>query len=85
VILCFLCVDHLFHTANFQLFCIAKFMLEHAGIDSTHYSLEKMLPFFAASDHNLYLKSVYCHLQQMDTLENDHLTSIRSFARDTMS
>ena len=49
------------------------------------YSLEKMLPFFAASGHNLYLKSVYCHLQQMDTVENDHLTSIRSFARDTMS
>ena len=36
------------------------------------YSLEKMLPFFAASGHNLYLKSVYCHLQQMGTLENDH-------------
>jgi hypothetical protein len=31
------------------------------------YSLEKMLPFFAASGHNLYLKSVYCHLQQMGT------------------
>jgi hypothetical protein len=49
------------------------------------YSLKKMLPFFAASGHSLYLKSVYCHLQQMDTLENDHLTSIKSFARDTMS
>ena len=35
------------------------------------YCLEKMLPFFAASGHNLYLKSVYCHLQQMVTLEND--------------
>jgi hypothetical protein len=45
------------------------------------YSLEKMLPFFAASGHNLYLKSVYCHLQQMGTLENDHPDIYQKFCK----
>ena len=45
------------------------------------YNLEKMLPFFAASGHNLYLKSVYCHLQQMDTLENDHPDIYQKFCQ----
>lgn len=34
--------------------------------------VQEMLPFFAATGHNLYLKSAYCYLQQMDLLEKDH-------------
>ena len=35
-------------------------------------TLQNMLPFFAASWHNLYTKSVYIHLQQMLKLETEH-------------
>ena len=34
--------------------------------------LQDMLPFFAASGHNLYTKSAYIHLQQMRKLEIEH-------------
>lgn len=36
------------------------------------YAVKEMLPFFAATGHNLYLKSAYTYLQQMQTLEGDH-------------
>jgi hypothetical protein len=35
-------------------------------------SLRKMLPYFAASGHYLYLKSAYIYLQNMMSLENKH-------------
>ena len=35
-------------------------------------TLQDMLPFFAASGHNLFTKSVYIHLQQMLKLETEH-------------
>ena len=35
-------------------------------------SLQKMLPFFASSGHNLYLKSAYIYLQNMLSLHETH-------------
>ncbi len=35
-------------------------------------TLSDMLPYFAASGHNLYTKSAYLYLQNMSTLEQDH-------------
>ncbi|XP_053373150.1 uncharacterized protein LOC123533634 [Mercenaria mercenaria] len=35
-------------------------------------TLKKMLPYFAASGHNLYLKSAYIYLQNMLKLEKEH-------------
>jgi hypothetical protein len=35
-------------------------------------ALRKMLPYFAASGHSLYLKSVYIYLQNMLALEKTH-------------
>ena len=38
-----------------------------------HLSTRKeMLPYLAASGHNMYTKSVYFYLSQMQNLENDH-------------
>ena len=34
-------------------------------------ALKLMLPYFAASGHNNYTKSVYVYLQQLETLEVD--------------
>ncbi|CAG2250738.1 unnamed protein product [Mytilus edulis] len=36
------------------------------------HAVQEMLPFFAATGHNLYLKSAYCYLQQMQTLETEY-------------
>lgn len=36
------------------------------------YAVKEMLPFFAGTVHNLYLKSAYTYLQQMQTMEIDH-------------
>lgn len=36
------------------------------------YAVKEMLPFFAGIVHNLYLKSAYTYLQQMQTMEVDH-------------
>ncbi|GFS15324.1 hypothetical protein ElyMa_006768400 [Elysia marginata] len=35
-------------------------------------AMNEMLPFLAASDHDLYTKSVYIYLQQMQVLPLDH-------------
>ncbi|CAC5413385.1 unnamed protein product [Mytilus coruscus] len=36
------------------------------------HAIQEMLPFFSATGHNLYLKSAYCYLQQMQTLETEY-------------
>lgn len=41
--------------------------------------LRDMLPYFAASGHNLYLKSVYIYLQKMLKLETQHPEVYRHF------
>ena len=42
-------------------------------------SLTEMLPYFAASGHNLYLKSSYLYLQDMFQLEEKHPTVYNAF------
>ena len=46
---------------------------EHTGYWKLHLdSLSEMLPYFAASGHNLYTKSVHVYLQMMSELEREH-------------
>ena len=42
-------------------------------------TVQKMLPYFAASGHNLYTKSAYVYLQNMACLEDDHPDVYHSF------
>ena len=35
-------------------------------------SMREMLPFFAAAGHNLYAKTVYVYLQEMQNLQENH-------------
>lgn len=42
-------------------------------------SVRQMLPYFAASGHNLYAKSAYLYLQKMDELQNTHPEVYNSF------
>ena len=42
-------------------------------------SVWKMLPYFAASGHNWYIKCAYLYLQQMLCLEADHPDLYRRF------
>lgn len=42
-------------------------------------SLRQMLPYFAASGHNLYAKSVHLYLQKMDALQDSHPHVYKSF------
>ena len=42
-------------------------------------AVRKMLPYFAASGHNLYLKSAYIYLQNMLQLPIDHPTVYQAF------
>ena len=42
-------------------------------------AVRKMLPYFAASGHNLYLKSAYIYLQNMSQLPTDHPTVYQAF------
>ena len=56
-------------TSVFQMFIRA----ERMGNWQLHLSaLARMLPYFAASGHNLYLKSTYIYLQKMWNLEKEH-------------
>ena len=43
------------------------------------YSLQQMLPYFAAAGHNLYLKSVYVYLQMMFRLQDTNPTVYEAF------
>lgn len=46
---------------------------ERTGNWSLHMqSLYDMLPYFAASGHNMYLKSVHLHIQKMSKLQEQH-------------
>ncbi len=45
-------------------------------------SLRKMLPYFAASGHNLYLKSAYTYLQNMQLLEKRHPDVYKSSSQE---
>lgn len=36
------------------------------------HTITRMLPYFAATGHNLYLKSAYCYVQMMQRLETEH-------------
>lgn len=60
---------------------LRKFMKgERMGDWSLHLQcLHDMLPFFASSGHNLYLKSVYLYLQKMSRLEKQHPEVHRQF------
>ena len=40
-----------------------------------------MLPYLAASGHNLYTKSVWIHLERMSNLEKEHPDNYQSFMR----
>ena len=42
-------------------------------------SLSAMLPYFAASGHHHYTKSVYCHLQKMQKLSGSHPAVYKNF------
>ena len=53
---------------------------ERTGLWKDHCeSMQKMLPFFAASGHNLYLKSGYMYLQHMFDLHQTHPSVYRAF------
>ena len=46
---------------------------EHTGNWRLHLQfVREMLPYFAASGHNLYAKSAYVYLQQMFSLHETH-------------
>ena len=46
---------------------------ERTGNWNLHLStVQEMLPYFAASGHNLYTKLAYVYLQNMACLEDDH-------------
>ena len=45
------------------------------------HSMSRMLPFFAASGHNLYTKSVYIYLQNMENLSITHPNVHRLFQK----
>ncbi|WAR20763.1 hypothetical protein MAR_014737, partial [Mya arenaria] len=45
-------------------------------------TVSRMLPYFAAAGHNLYLKSAYVYLQTMQTLEKTN-TDVSPFTRDS--
>ena len=57
-----------------QILC--KFIkAERTGNWSLHLSaLQEMLPYLAASGHNLYTKSAYVYIKKMCDLEKDHPT-----------
>ena len=42
-------------------------------------AVQKMLPYFAASGHHLYLKSAYIYLQNTIRLENEHPDEYQDF------
>ena len=48
-------------------------------------ALSDMLPYFAASGHNLYAKTVYLYLQFMSELESTHPSAYVHFSEDFMS
>lgn len=53
---------------------------EKAGNCQMHlYAVKEMLQFFAGTGHNLYLKSAYTYLPQMQTLEVNHPNSCLQF------
>ena len=43
------------------------------------HSMSRMLPFFAASGHDLYTKSAYIYLQNMENLSITHPSVHRLF------
>ena len=62
-----------------QILC--KFIkAERTGNWSLHLSaLQEMLPYLAASGHNLHTKSAYVYIQKMSNLEKDHPTVYKQF------
>ena len=44
-------------------------------------TLESLLPYLAASGHNLYTKSVWIYLERMSNLEEEHSDIYESFMR----
>ncbi len=55
---------------------------ERTGNWDLHLSaVQEMLPYFAASGHNLYNKSAYVYLQNMICLEDDHPDVYTSFQK----
>ena len=55
---------------------------ERTGDRSLHLrTLQDMLPYLAASGHNLYTKSLYVYLKQMTSLEDTHLDVHRQFTQ----
>ena len=44
-----------------------------------HQAVSEMLPYFAASGHNLYVKCVRLYLQSMSNLRDDHPAVYRDF------
>lgn len=53
---------------------------ERTGNWALHlHAVQEMLPYFAASGHNLYTKSTYLYLQNMFSLEEEHYDVYNSF------
>ena len=47
-------------------------------------AVQQMLPYFAASGHNLYCRSAYLYLQNMLTLDESHPYVFQSSQKDCM-
>ena len=59
---------------------------EHTGKWLLHLQcLYDMLPYFAASGHNMYLKSAYLYLQKMDKLSTEHPEVFKHYVMGIMS